>query len=148
MNIVPPRHLEPTIPMALYESVPVEYAKLLRAILLNDPLLTCKELGLIIGKPQKYILDMMNLRNTKDPRIISLINNQTISLIYAFELAKIPPDEQYNFWVANRMLDRLAFNKKVQTKTGLSDKEAECLDKMLQSCNMPRIINKIKREGQ
>jgi len=79
------------------ETKPVEYTKALHRILAMDPLLTIAELANSLSKSTAWLSERLKLTDLHQ-KIQVLVDSGDIKLANASVLAKLPPDEQFD-WV-------------------------------------------------
>jgi ParB/RepB/Spo0J family partition protein len=78
------------------ETKPAEYSKSLHKLLALNPTMTTVELANRLGKSITWLNERLNLVKLTDA-IQKLVNDQTINITNAYNLAKLPQDEQANF---------------------------------------------------
>lgn len=79
------------------ETKPSEYTKQLLRILSMNPLMTETELASRLNKSPYWIKNRLALSNIKNQKVNELIDNNNIPLTVAYNLARLPDDEQVNF---------------------------------------------------
>lgn len=84
------------------ETRPHEYSKQLERILVRNPLMTELELANRLGKSLAWIRERLGLISIENEEIQTLVNEGRITLTNAYNLAKLPPNEQAD-WVDRAM---------------------------------------------
>lgn len=79
------------------ETKPIEYTKQMLRILARNPLMTEAELAKRLAKSTTWVSQRLSLTDIADEKIQSLINEGKITLVNAYELAKLPVEEQADF---------------------------------------------------
>lgn len=80
------------------ETRPHEYSKQLERILVRNPMMTELELANRLGKSLAWIRERLGLVSIENVEVQTLINEGRITLTNAYNLAKLPPNEQAE-WV-------------------------------------------------
>lgn len=78
------------------ETKPAEYSKQLNKLLALNPTMTSQSLATKLGKSITWLNERLNLIKLLDD-IQTLVNDGTINITNAFNLAKLPSEEQPNF---------------------------------------------------
>lgn len=78
------------------ETKPVEYTKALVRIMSFNPLLTKTELCRRLGQKPGWLADRLSLTKL-DPKVAKLVDEGTLKLMAAFNIAKLPIAEQHDF---------------------------------------------------
>jgi ParB/RepB/Spo0J family partition protein len=78
------------------ETKPAEYSKQLHKLLALNPTMTTLELANKLGKSITWLSERFNLVKLSE-NIQELVNDGTINITNACNLAKLPPEEQVNF---------------------------------------------------
>jgi len=79
------------------ETRPVEYTKQMLRILARNPLMTEAELSKKLARSLTWVQQRLSLTKIADEKIQSLIDEGKIPLINAYQLAKLPVEEQADF---------------------------------------------------
>jgi ParB/RepB/Spo0J family partition protein len=137
LEVIPATILQATDDAAVLESQIVgnlhrvetkgtEYSKGLRRLFLNNPLLTMSELAAKLSKSPSWLADRLSLVKLI-PEAALKVDEDTVSLVNAYALAKLPADEQANFLDRAMTMEAGEFNGIVNERV--------------------RAINKANREG-
>ncbi len=78
------------------DTKPVDYTKHLLRMMSRNPFLTVPELADRISQSEAFISQRLSLLKL-DASIQQLVNEGEIKLVNAYQLAKLPPEEQHNF---------------------------------------------------
>lgn len=78
------------------ETRPVEYTKQLQRILTANPTMTMSELAGRLAKTPQWLSQRFGLLKLHD-EVQGLVNDGKIKLANAYQLAKLPPEEQLNY---------------------------------------------------
>ncbi len=102
--------------LARVDTKPSEYREHLKRMLSMNPLLTESEMAKKLSVSTKWIQDRLSLNKINNPEVLDLIDKGKITLANAFTLAKLPEEEQSDFFEA-AMLDPAAeFSAKVSER--------------------------------
>jgi len=79
------------------ETKPVEYTRQMLRILARNPLMTEAELAKKLAKSITWVQQRLSLTKIADEKIQGLVDEGKIALINAYQLAKLPVEEQADF---------------------------------------------------
>jgi ParB/RepB/Spo0J family partition protein len=78
------------------ETKPVEYARQILRLAGQNPLMTTKEIGLKLKKSDTWIKDRLSLVKLSED-IQTLVDEGSMTLLNAYNLAKLKPEDQVNY---------------------------------------------------
>ena len=79
------------------ETKPIEYTRQMLRILARHPLMTEAELAKKLARSITWVQQRLSLTKIADDKIRQLVDDGEINLMNAYQLAKLPVDEQANF---------------------------------------------------
>lgn len=79
------------------ETKPIEYTKQMLRILARNPLMTEVELAKKLARSITWVQQRLSLTRIADDKIRQLVDDGEITLMNAYQLAKLPVEEQANF---------------------------------------------------
>ncbi len=98
------------------ETKPAAYAKQFQRMMAADPLLTAKALAKRISKSTDYIKKILSLNSIEDDKISALVDDGTIILFNAYALAKLPINEQAEYFERAQTMSAKEFTPLVEAR--------------------------------
>lgn len=99
------------------ETKKVEYAQMLKRILSMHPTWTVPDLANAIKRQPKWVEDQLSLLKITNEGIREQVDNGKINAVNAYNLAKLPPDEQIDFVQDAIKMDGKTFAEAVTART-------------------------------